>query len=745
MIPSSNDLGRELVYFADLGTDPPKCVDRGDQITVAMVRGGNNLSLKFNKSSGRVVEDADGGANQRGPVQYHSYRALLASESFGNLGAWADAQKRVLRQAVNAMPPLPVRGEFSTRPDNAEEGDYDAVSSFLETSTSESKVRVLLIDGPAGIGKTHIITRLARDRADAYRTSGKPLILIVSSRGRVLSYLSDLMAYSLQTMRLTVTYDQVPILVRHGLVQLAIDGFDELGDPNGYENAWAQLRDTVEDISGAGTLILAGRETFIGRERLYKAVPLLGIPPHTLAVFNVKPPTPQVAEGWLSGRLLPPQIKELSEWGLFDEDSYGLRPFFLAQIAEIGQEADAFNSRPPLMALVERMLDREAGKFPDEVSCVLGGREQTIDFIRRVLCEAARDIAENQTDSVDQDILSWIVDAELGDGFDSGLGRVVKNRIIALAFLQNDERPDRRRFCHSEFYNYFLSHAAISALARGEIPKFVRRTILGNDFLIGFAMVLAILEPAPAVAFLDATTRLLDQTTGLDRTSRNLGALLVAGLPVAGCDRQRRIEHVDIDDSIIRGIAEPSHLVGVTINQLDLREADISAVTFKDCHIVTLIADETTRVSPTFPDVGWIQVVGAGREKAIRIKTRIEEWLEQHGRVKEIDEVDEVRHLLWSHELPKLLWQVCRATLRQHWLRPIGDPLTAKFFRNPWWPELERLLRKHDLFVERDDLPTSGPPGSFYHIKQARSILEQDYNIPQIDSFFDDLKEAARK
>jgi hypothetical protein len=81
----------------------------------------------------------------------------------------------------------------------------------------------------------------------------------------MLQNITDLMAFSLQTLRLSVTYDQVPVLVRHGLVTLAIDGFDELGDPNGYDLAWAQVNDLVVEARGQGQIILAGRETFIGR------------------------------------------------------------------------------------------------------------------------------------------------------------------------------------------------------------------------------------------------------------------------------------------------------------------------------------------------------------------------------------------------------------------------------------------------------------------------------------------------
>ena len=73
-----------------------------------------------------------------------------------------------------------------------------------------------------------------------------------------------------------MTFDQLPVLVRHGLVTLAIDGFDELGDPNGYDLAWGQVNELVTQIRGKGTLILAGRETFIGRERVSKQITSLG-------------------------------------------------------------------------------------------------------------------------------------------------------------------------------------------------------------------------------------------------------------------------------------------------------------------------------------------------------------------------------------------------------------------------------------------------------------------------------------
>ena len=175
----------------------------------------------------------------------------------------------------------------------------DELDDFLQPADrGEDSVQVMLIDGPAGIGKTKFIEALALARAKDYGRRRHPLVLHVQSRGRVLSCLQDLIAFSLQRLPLSVTFDQLPVLARHGLVTLAIDGFDELGDPNGYELAWSQGNGTIDEIRGAGTLILAGRETCIGLERLKSVLPVLRERDvvHGLALG---PPSPEDAERWL--------------------------------------------------------------------------------------------------------------------------------------------------------------------------------------------------------------------------------------------------------------------------------------------------------------------------------------------------------------------------------------------------------------------------------------------------------------
>ena len=285
-----------MAVFADLGTPRPKVLEKGTTLVVQMYRNGEELRLGFHDhGTGKVVE-------QCGPERrvHASYVALLASERFGDLRRWAQTQSMLLRESLVGIDPKHGGIDISgTLAETHDELDVAQLDEFLSVpALSDRSVQVMLIDGPAGIGKTKFIEMIALSRALRYAQSGRPLLLHVQSRGRVLSYLQDLMAFSLQRLRLTVTFDQLPVLARHGLVTLAIDGFDELGDPNGYDLAWGQFNDTIAEVRGQSTVILAGRETFIGLERLKQALPALE-QQDVVRSLTLQPPSTQEATRWL--------------------------------------------------------------------------------------------------------------------------------------------------------------------------------------------------------------------------------------------------------------------------------------------------------------------------------------------------------------------------------------------------------------------------------------------------------------
>lgn len=754
MIAGLSQLREELARFADLGTAPPREVGDEKRFVFRLSREGEGLELRFdNGIDGRVTEKS----LDSGELRVHeSYRALLASEKFGDLRRWAGSQTASLERALRDIDrrPIPVRGALSGR--TADMG-IEQIDEFLVSREGggchADSVQVLLIDGPAGIGKTKLIELLALKRARRFRSTQHPLVLHVQSRGRVLTFLQDLIAFSLQTLRLRVTYDQLPVLVRHGLVSLAIDGFDELGDPNGYDLAWGQVNDLVNEVRGRGTLIFAGRETFIGRERLMGSIKTLSEDRDAFDVLSLKPPAPGVARKWLKESEKAWSDEDLaSVEELFEPDSYTLRPFFLAQLAD-REVAEVFRREAlgyPLAFLVDLMIEREAGKFGEAVESTmdLEGRKR---FVRDFLREAARDMADQQSDVLDETGILWIVDMALSDGTPSEVRNLLRNRANVMAFLSTDERPGYRRFAHSQLFNHFLSEVTIDVLAQREVPKFIRRNILGADFLSAFSDLaphLASTDQERVRRFFDTVNAIVHSYMWTDRGARNMGALLLATLPAArGAEVQ--LEDLHVDEALIQGSVSQTDLVRTVVNQLDVRGTDLSRLRFCDSTIVTLIANNTTRVSDSFPDPSVIRYEGFGAEPDAVIKSpdRIRSWVDAHGRspsqscqYHEGVALDD----LWDHPMVQLLEKVCR--VRSYWIRGAAEDHFNRFVRDPLWPELLELLKDHDLVKVRH-LAASGPGDNFFHVMNAPGILRglhTESDDTRIRDFYRALTERIR-
>ena len=731
MIARMQQLREELARFSDLGTSPPKEVGDDERFAFRLSREGEGLELRFEGGvEGRVMEKS----LDSGELRVHeSYRALLASERFGDLRRWAGAQAASLERMLHDIDrrPIPVVGVLSDGNSDMDVGQLDDfLMSQEDGGRHANSTHILLIDGPAGIGKTKFIELLTLERARHFTSTQRPLVLHVQSRGRVLTFFQDLIAFSLQTLRLRVTYDQLPILVRHGLVSLAIDGFDELGDPNGYDLAWGQVNDLVNEVRGQGTLILAGRETFIGKERLMSGVKALSHSRDVVDVLSLKPPAPSVARKWLKEGKSGWSDEDLaSVEELFEPDSYTLRPFFLAQLAE-REIAEVFKREAlgyPLAFLVELMIEREAGKFGQSVENTMNleGRKS---FVRDFLREAARDMADQQTDALDETGLLWLVDVVVTEKIPSEIKNLLRNRANVLAFLTTDERPGYRRFAHSQLFNQFLSEVTMDVLARQEVPKYIRRNILGADFLSAFSDLVPHLARSNQELireFLEAVRELVHSYMWTDRGARNMGALLVAMLP-AESGGDLRLEDLHVDEALIQGVASPADLVRVTVNQLDVRGTDLSELGFADSAIVTLIANDSTRVSESFPDPSVIRYEGFGVEPdaVIRSPDQIRYWVDTHGRAPSQDPrcyEGSIPEALRKHRMVRLLERACR--VRSYWIRDAAEGHFNRFVQDELWPELLKLLNAHDLIKVRHPA-ASGPNDDFFHIVNAEGILQ---------------------
>ena len=748
-------LTRDLTAFADLGTPPPEPAVLGSDLVFRLFRDGEEIELRFcDQGAGKVVERSlESDSPDR---RYASYRALLASPRFGDLRRWADHQSRSFPEA---RPDNDIRvkgclsGDDTNRLFNVRDLD-----DFLISHTHSDSVRIMLIDGPAGIGKTTFIESIARSRAKEFFCTRRPLILHVQSRGRVLTFLQDLIAFSLQRLRLNVTFDQFPVLVRTGLVTMAIDGFDELADPNGYDLAWAQVNEFIDQSRGAGTLILAGRETFIDQQRIRDNIRALR-PDDPVDGLSLQLPEPETAKEWLiRGGAWSEETIENYTGALFEPGSYALRPVFLKQLAT--HEAVAIIKDSPALStlsfLVDLMIRREAEKFGDAVNSVMN-QDQRRHYVWLFHREVARYLADDQTDAVDDRVTAWLAEmAAPADMAEDALA-ILKHRSSVMAFLDRDDLPGYRRFLHSQMFHHFLADDAIDTIAKEEMPKYIRRNLLGADFLTSFSDLILYRAESDSDRirrFFDAASGLLLSHSWIDRGVRNLGALLMAALPALDDTGDLSIRSIQVDEALIQGTAPAASIRDAVVSQLDVRGADLRDLTFDGATIVTLIADDATRVSSTFPIPQRIQV--EGQSTALTDRERISDWLDRHGRGGadradgSSDRTDGglVPFELRSHPMMKLLGRVCR--IRSHSFSEDGDLPFQRFTQDRRWPSVRDLLKKHG-FLEETTRPTSGPKKALLHVKRAKNLLAAELSgsaashDDEIRGFFEALVAEMRE
>ena len=124
----AKQLREELARFADLGTSPPREYGNDKRFAFRLSREGERLEVRFDGGADGKVSVK---ALDSGEVRVHeSYRALLASERFGDLRRWASAQATSLEKTLHDINrrPIPVMGVLS---DGSEDMDVGQIDNFL--------------------------------------------------------------------------------------------------------------------------------------------------------------------------------------------------------------------------------------------------------------------------------------------------------------------------------------------------------------------------------------------------------------------------------------------------------------------------------------------------------------------------------------------------------------------------------------------------------------------------------------
>lgn len=736
---SLEDLRLAIIPFSDLGTDVPKVLESTTGSYLHYIREGLQTSLTIDHI-GKITESFDGQTKV-----FASIESLLASERYANLRDWAQKQELMLRQEFpNQEKFLPLKGVLDG---DIEQLDIAGLDAVLSREQPEGSTQVLLIDGPAGIGKTQFINQLALRRASNYSAKREPLLLHVESRGRQLSFIFDLIAFSLQRNRSSVTFDQIPILVKYGLIVLAIDGFDELADPSGYNLAWQQVNELVESVRGNGKLLLAGRETFIGRARVLKDLKVLreGIDP--VHSFTLMPPEPVVAIKWLSESVggeanLPDKFEQFLERG-----SLALRPFFLAKLAdpELLSQIHAHGSGGVLNLLVNAMIAREAKKFTANIA----SQEQINKFagfdlekfVRDFMIEVARDMADSQSSSVSEAAISFISSVVMPSGIDETTEYMLRNRAAYIGFLTKDSRAGYLQFYHDKFYEYFLSEAIFESIRSLEIPKFVRKNIFGASFLETYSGVIEVkYSENCGFDYFANLSNLIHESRGLDRGRKNLSSVALSSLSFYE-GAEFVIQDAEIDEARIVGTAGSALLRNCLISQLDVRGSDISKIYSDGTTIITLVASTES----LFPDYGFypqrLVVVSGGAETELYSSAEVADWVKRHSVNPPEEDHGLVPADLRDHPVFKVLARAAR--IKRYWLRAADDVIAEKILNDENWPLIERTLEENDLLTI-EVRPAAGPNPRFIHVRTPLEILSEDKSNPNVVRLYSDLVSKVR-
>jgi len=701
----------DISRFADLDSSIESEVV-GDDILLSFAQQGERVKLRLSQDGGRVLEDRQGASNR-----YSTFRGLLMSSKFGNLQRLVDASAALMkREAPYIFDPsnhLPIVGVFESEEGNSQRDLLRACDEWLLSSSKGGAIRTLVVDGPAGIGKTHLIRRLVVERAKVFGPGSPPPILHVQSRGKKLSTLDDVIAGTLNALRLAITNEQVPVLVRNGLLHLAIDGFDELADPAGYETAWGSVIELVEEIEGCGALILAGRDTFLDVVSVKNSVARLNT--NATTSVHLRPLKRNEAVTWLASKIGQERLEELDEVGLLDDGSYALRPLFIHELSRL--EDDTFDRDRfltfPLASLVSSILLREAKL----VEAALRSDVHNVNgLIEEFLKEVARFMADAESDSIDLSSLDLIAQLVFTSRVRDDELAMIRHRVNAFALLESDGSATRRRFSHSEIQDYFLAKSYLDVIASDSLPKSVRRNILGADFLETFHDVASVVDESVISEWGARACNVIRTERYPDRTVLNLAAMVLALLGTRA--RQlgmSRLENLSLDEICFRGSLSSFELAYVNISHLDARGADMSEIIFSDCSITSLLADDSTRLPDSFPERFNLHLEVNNRTKAIYDATEINVWRQEHNNQRSIYEVE-------SSQL-KLLDRVCRVVMRRHWIRGIEEDRAGRLLQDPLWDEVSEALKQRQLLKIREGVAVGGPRSRFFRIEKAFEFL----------------------
>ena len=458
------EIRADIAAFADREEDV--VIDKNG--SVLFERDRQPVECKLLKSPGGII---DVQINDR-KIPYSKFIA----EELGRLSVLAEAIKQ---KRSDVSPYIDTRAHLVGTDDSTIQ--LDSGLTLLSERCQErgfGATKLVFLTADAGEGKTALLRRLARKSAEDYLTGDNPwLLLHVDTQGRSFVRLEEAVAKDLGQLRISgLFYSGIVRLVRHGLITIAIDGFDELLAEIGSGEAYSGLGAFLKQLDGQGAVIAAARSAYFESEN-YTAQShlLLSLPNTQVDVEQMK------LQRWerkqtvhffreyshSSGRKIedPAGVYDHLTAMLGPEHLVLHSPFLVSQMAallaaKLMTPAEFKDEIGPsgltvVPKVIKSFLRREVGEKWRDVN---GRPYLTIEQHIRLLAMVADEIWHQSTNSLSVELVQLIAETLIEEWALPQKDRVqVVERVKAHALLPNAAASGQQTFEHEEFLNYFLA------------------------------------------------------------------------------------------------------------------------------------------------------------------------------------------------------------------------------------------------------------------------------------------------
>lgn len=500
----------DLSAFAD---DPNDVVVQRDG-SAMFVRAGREIDITCREKDGNLMIEYQG--------EFKPYKKFIAFD-VARLDVFA---QRLLskRPSIQAFVDGP-----STLKSVSSESKTDRAMELLDfecVNVSPFCSRVVFITADAGHGKTALLREYQSRQAEKFLKGKAPFLFWhVDLQGRQLLRLHEALMGDLGDLRMSGLWMAgIVRLLKHRLLVLAIDGFDELAAEQGQTDALGALALLVQQMEDKGVIIAASRRTFFDTEDYAKRTGMLRRRIAGDCEFDqirLLDWTREEDVNFLSDiRVDDKKIAEPSLMytqildELHGEATHPMlaRPFLLTHLVRgllrynVTPSDFIRGMKDPLEGVnevVNAFIQREVTeKWMTQDS---GEPYLSIEQHLQLLTEVAREMWSSQVDRLSNDVIETITlllmdQWRIREDRKRQIIDMVKMHVMLTIPSDGDEKS--RSFDHPEFRNYFVAHSF------AELIAFAIRKETSTD--LGNAMSIAQLPDSVA----SYCAKLLDRKAG---------------------------------------------------------------------------------------------------------------------------------------------------------------------------------------------------------------------------------------